>query len=179
MPRDKLRNRRLSENFDVSIHNQMVNVQFGYDDDMRIKEIFVASRKFGSDTNTAFRDIAVLLSFLLQYGCSMQEVIDVLSSDTYGNAEGIAGALARLIIDHDTKEPPPHVPWREKVAAYKEAGGDMSLEALLELSKSHTMSAEESEEQRRSWVIGELMLEHPDMTREEANQRYDQAKESR
>jgi hypothetical protein len=29
--------------------------------------------------------------------------------------------------------------------------------------------------QRKSWVIGELMLEHPDMTREEAEKLYERA----
>lgn len=33
--------------------------------------------------------------------------------------------------------------------------------------------AEMREAQRRSWVTGELMLEHPDMTKEEANRLYD------
>ena len=33
------------------------------------------------------------------------------------------------------------------------------------------------EAQRRSWVTGELMLEHDDMTKEQANKLYDDALE--
>lgn len=39
------------------------------------------------------------------------------------------------------------------------------------------MTAEEQEAQRRSWVVSELMLEHPEITREEAIRRYELAKE--
>lgn len=34
------------------------------------------------------------------------------------------------------------------------------------------------EAQRKSWVIGELMLEHPDLTKEQAELRYARAKDS-
>ena len=36
--------------------------------------------------------------------------------------------------------------------------------------------AELRERQRRSWVVGELMLENPDMTEQYANQLYDEAR---
>ena len=46
------------------------------------------------------------------------------------------------------------------------------LERLLdEAKKRPPMTAKEINEQRCSWVRGELMLEHPEMTWEEANQR--------
>ena len=35
-------------------------------------------------------------------------------------------------------------------------------------AKLHVMTREELDAQRKSWVIGEMMLEHPEMTREEA-----------
>jgi hypothetical protein len=40
------------------------------------------------------------------------------------------------------------------------------LEALLERARNHVMTPEEKRAQRRSWVIGEMMLERPEMTRE-------------
>lgn len=46
------------------------------------------------------------------------------------------------------------------------------LRLLEEAKKLPPMTAEEREAQRRSWVIGELMLEHNDMTREEALRLY-------
>lgn len=51
---------------------------------------------------------------------------------------------------------------------------DPELERLLaEARQRPPMTAEEREAQRRSWVIGEMLLEHPDMTREYAEQLYE------
>jgi hypothetical protein len=47
------------------------------------------------------------------------------------------------------------------------------LDALIERVRNHVMTPQERAAQRRSWVIGEMMLEHPEMTREEANAIYD------
>jgi hypothetical protein len=46
------------------------------------------------------------------------------------------------------------------------------LAALLEAAKNHVMTKAERDAQRKSWVIGEAMLEHPEMTREEAERLY-------
>jgi hypothetical protein len=42
------------------------------------------------------------------------------------------------------------------------------FDALLERAKNHVMTKVERDAQRESWVVGEMMLEHPEMTREEA-----------
>lgn len=42
------------------------------------------------------------------------------------------------------------------------------LEALLERARNHVMTPAEIAAQRRSWVIGELMLAHPEMSRPQA-----------
>lgn len=49
------------------------------------------------------------------------------------------------------------------------------LEQLLEAAKNFKWTPEHREAQRKSWVIGELMLEHPGMTYEEAEQLYNGA----
>lgn len=45
---------------------------------------------------------------------------------------------------------------------------DPELAKLLERARHHKMTPEEKAAQRQSWVVGEMMLEHPEMTREEA-----------
>jgi hypothetical protein len=47
------------------------------------------------------------------------------------------------------------------------------LDALLAKARTYVMTADERAAQRKSWVVGEMMLEHPDMTREEAVRVYD------
>ncbi|HEY2010572.1 MAG TPA: hypothetical protein VGH23_16400 [Rhizomicrobium sp.] len=57
---------------------------------------------------------------------------------------------------------------------------DPELLALLERARAmyDAMSLEDRrtlhDAQRRSWVIGEMMLEHPDMSREQAESLFDQ-----
>ena len=43
---------------------------------------------------------------------------------------------------------------------------------LLKKAKDHVMTAEEKAAQRKSWVIGNFMLDHPDATREYAEEIY-------
>jgi hypothetical protein len=48
------------------------------------------------------------------------------------------------------------------------AGARPDLDALLKWASQHVMTAAEIAAQRRSWVIGEMMVEHPEMSREKA-----------
>lgn len=49
------------------------------------------------------------------------------------------------------------------------------LMALLERAKTlPPMTKEERRAQRRSWVVGEMMLAHPEMLREEAERLFDE-----
>ena len=50
------------------------------------------------------------------------------------------------------------------------------LTALLEKYRGYKMSPEEREAQRKSYVVGELMLEDLSLTKEEAVKRYNRAK---
>lgn len=46
------------------------------------------------------------------------------------------------------------------------------LLALLEKAKNHVMTKEEKAAQRKSWVIGNFMLDHPEASREYAEDIY-------
>lgn len=43
------------------------------------------------------------------------------------------------------------------------------LAALIERARKHVMTPDERAAQRRSWVKGEFMLEHPEMTEAEVD----------
>lgn len=43
-----------------------------------------------------------------------------------------------------------------------------ALEALLVEAKGHVITREDKVAQQKSWVIGNLMLDHPEITREYA-----------
>ena len=46
------------------------------------------------------------------------------------------------------------------------------LDALLAKAKGHKMTRAEIDAQRKSWVVGNMMLDHPEMTREEVERIY-------
>jgi hypothetical protein len=97
MTRETLPQRRENENFDVSFNGIVVSVSFGHYDDGRIGEVFLSTRKSGSFIDTTCRDTAVLLSLLLQYGCSAKIIGKAITADAHGKPEGLAGVIARLI----------------------------------------------------------------------------------
>lgn len=43
---------------------------------------------------------------------------------------------------------------------------------LLKKAKTHVMTKEEKDAQRKSWVIGNFMLDHPEVLREYAEEIY-------
>ena len=49
------------------------------------------------------------------------------------------------------------------------------LDALLKRAAHHAMTKGELDAQRESWVVGEMMIEHPEMTRDEALRIYRKA----
>lgn len=102
--REKLPNRRQNENRTLTYNGVTVEVSFGYDDEDRVREVFVTTRKLGSAVDIMSRDVTVLLSFLLQYDCDLKEVVEVLSSDERGNPEGLAGKIATIIIEENARE---------------------------------------------------------------------------
>lgn len=48
------------------------------------------------------------------------------------------------------------------------------LAELLRKAKGYVMTPAEVAAQRKSWVVGETMLQHPDMTRDEAVKLYEE-----
>lgn len=73
MTRTRLPDRRRSETFAVAVRltndtELKVLVTVGYDDTGRVKEVFCADFKAGSDQHGQVMDACVLMSRLLQYG---------------------------------------------------------------------------------------------------------------
>jgi hypothetical protein len=102
MTRDALPNRRRCENIEVQFAGVPVSVTFGYYDDDRVGEVFLSTRKAGTPVDIAARDTAVLMSLLLQYGCSAKIIRRALTADAQGRPEGLAGIVAGLIEDQPT-----------------------------------------------------------------------------
>jgi len=98
MTRARLPNRRHNVNQTVVFSGTAIDLSFGHDDDGKIKEVFVSTRKLGTALDIMARDATVMLSFLLQYGIDLNELLDVFAADEHGSVEGFAGIVAKMIL---------------------------------------------------------------------------------
>ena len=96
--REHLPQRRRNENITISYQSIPVQLSFGYYDDGRVGEVFISTTKVGSTIDIMARDAAVLISILLQYGCSTKMILRTLTANEMGKPEGIAGAIVSEII---------------------------------------------------------------------------------
>ena len=101
--RDRLPNRRQSENFELNFVGITVAVTFGRDPSDSIAEVFLATRKAGSPVDIACRDTAILLSLLLQHGCDASTIERALTKDAVGQPEGLAGVVAQYLVAESSR----------------------------------------------------------------------------
>lgn len=100
MPRDTLPHRRPVETHSLSFANIEITCSFGYtlDPGPAIREVFLDVKKqAGSPFSVAVRDIGILISLLLQYGASPRVIERALTKNADGEAEGLAGRIAKMI----------------------------------------------------------------------------------
>ena len=97
MPRERLSNRRESENITFWHAGREYTARVSHYPDGRLSEIFLDNGKVGSDAQVNCRDAAVAMSLLLQHGCSADNVRRSLSRTERGEAESAIGALLDLL----------------------------------------------------------------------------------
>ena len=104
--RHSLPQRRMAENFDIGFGGQTVSVTFGRAvPDAPVTEVFLSTRKHGTALDTAVRDTAMLVSWLLQYGCPLARHAHALTRDETGVPEGLAGIIVDELIASGGGEP--------------------------------------------------------------------------
>jgi hypothetical protein len=103
MTRERLRDRRASETFKLDHAGLRYSVTFSRFDDGRVAEAFIANHKRGGSTDVAARDAGILLSFCLQFGCSIEDrgPIELLGHGYRWPRMPRLGALRRDVIDRE------------------------------------------------------------------------------
>lgn len=98
MNRERLPDRRGHEV--VEFVHRKIHYTFGVGryQDGRPSEVFVDAAKSGTDTQIVARDGAILLSLLLQHGCSIATVQHALSREEDGSAQGPFGVLVDCLV---------------------------------------------------------------------------------
>lgn len=101
--REKLPNRRSSAIFAFE-HNQ-IHFTVGYSRyrDGRLAEVFVDGEKVDSAADIAMRDCAIILSFALQHGCPVSDILPALTRGSDERPLGPMGKLLEILSQHEAR----------------------------------------------------------------------------
>jgi hypothetical protein len=99
MSRDRLSDRRLSENFTFSHEGMLFTGTVSLLLDGRIAELFLNNHKAGNQADTNARDAAILLSFALQFGADIEAIRRALCRDAQGRAQSPVAAALDLLAE--------------------------------------------------------------------------------
>jgi hypothetical protein len=90
--RQRLPNRRMSENFEIVANGLQYRVTISRFSNGELAEIFIGNGKAGSDSDTAAKDSAVVCSIALQYGVPLDVIRHALMRDSKDRPNGPLGA---------------------------------------------------------------------------------------
>jgi hypothetical protein len=101
--REALPMRRGAVTFDAAIAGQVFAVTVDLYPDGRTGEVFVSAPKVGSDIEAILRDGAILMSFALQHGAPLDELLHAMTRDAAGEVSSMLGRLAQAVADLKTE----------------------------------------------------------------------------
>jgi hypothetical protein len=97
--RVRLPNRRASETLELEYAGLRYKVTVSRFSNGSLAECFVSNHKSGNASDVAARDVGILLSLLLQYGCPVEQIARAVSRNSDGSASGVTGAVLDLIAE--------------------------------------------------------------------------------
>jgi hypothetical protein len=86
--RQRLPNRRRSENFTFELDGLRFTATIGLYRNGRMGKLFLNNHKAGNQSDTNARDAAIILSFAIQHGADPNEIRKALCRDADGRALG-------------------------------------------------------------------------------------------
>jgi hypothetical protein len=96
--RERLKNRRPSELFEVESLKLSFTVSVSKYSDGRLAEIFINNHKAGSAAGIMACDLAVVCSIALQYGVPVEVIRKALARDSTGRASSPLGVALDLLL---------------------------------------------------------------------------------
>jgi hypothetical protein len=97
MSRERLRQRRPSENFDIEVAGLRYVCTFSRYPDGRVSEVFLSNHRVNSGAGIMASDQAVLASLALQHGCPLDTLRKSLMRDSAGRATSPIGCALDAI----------------------------------------------------------------------------------
>jgi hypothetical protein len=95
--RDRLPNRRASQNISFAQNNLNYQMTVGLYADGRVGEIFLNAEHGNSFVDAIAHDAAILASIALQFGCPLETIRHAIKRDSSGAAASPIGAALDLI----------------------------------------------------------------------------------
>jgi ribonucleoside-diphosphate reductase alpha chain len=95
--RNRLPDRRQSENFEIDVHGRKYRCTYSRFPDGRLAEIFLSNNKSGSDSDRAARDSAVVCSIALQHDVPVETIRKALMRDSQGRPNGPLGLALDIL----------------------------------------------------------------------------------
>lgn len=102
--REPLPERRAACTISLAIGGASYAVTAGFYPDGRVGEVFVTAPKVGSDIEAILRDGAILLSFALQHGAPLDELVHAMTRNASGEVASVLGRLAEAVKDSLAEE---------------------------------------------------------------------------
>ena len=99
--RQRLKDRRACESFDLEVAGQRYTATIGRHADGTIGEIFLQSHKSGSHSDANARDAAVAASLAIQFGCPLETLRHALLRDSHGQPSTPLGAAVDIITESE------------------------------------------------------------------------------
>lgn len=93
MARIRLPNRRAQETVEIEHEGQGYTLSLGFYGDGKPGEAFIQAHQRGTPIEAAARDSAILISFFIQHGLSLDEIRHGLTRDSRGHPASIIGAV--------------------------------------------------------------------------------------
>lgn len=109
MNRERLPNRRYSENLKFRCWGVPFHATVGRYADGRIGEVFLNAGKLTSNTDVAAKESAIALSFALQYGAPLEKLKEAMPRTSDGAPEGPLGHLLDMLVAMEEVERQPWV----------------------------------------------------------------------
>jgi len=97
MTREVLPSRRPAFTFALQRGTIDYAVSFGTFSDGNIAEVFITSRKIGSDVEAVCRDAAILISLALQHGCPFDIIRHALTRNQDNSPQSLIGEVVDRI----------------------------------------------------------------------------------
>lgn len=101
MGRERLPDRRGGETIKFRCWNMSFHATLGHYPDGRLGEVFLSAGKLTLDADIIAKEAAIILSFALQYGASVEEIRSAMPRQSDGAAQGPMGTLMDLIVSDE------------------------------------------------------------------------------